>query len=165
MVHKVCNTKLHKCTLKKENQPEKRSFGKKMTKGKKVGPNDAHRGGVHHKKGIDQARSGTKKPVCRIYAHGVRRVAHSPPPRSHLIVQCGDAKAQDPPSPQLVHFMCPSKFQQRGSSTCLIDAFCSAMDEFGCGCLVEELRVNPLSNQISAANKNIWGDFVRLINI
>jgi hypothetical protein len=57
----------------------------------------------------------------------------------------GDAKAQDPPSPQLVHFMRPSKFQQRGSSTCLIDAFFSAMDEFGCGHLVEELRVNPLA--------------------
>jgi hypothetical protein len=77
----------------------------------------------------------------------------------------GDAIAQDPPSPQLVHFMHPSKFQQRGSSTCLIDAFCSAIDEFGCGRLVEELQVNPLSNQISAANKNIWGDFVRPINL
>jgi hypothetical protein len=46
-----------------------------MTKGKKVGPNDAH-GGVRHKKEINQARSGSKKPVCRIYALGVRRVAH-----------------------------------------------------------------------------------------
>jgi hypothetical protein len=38
------------------------------------------------------------------------------------------------------------------------------MHEFGCVCLVEELRVNPLSNQVSAAaNNNIWGDFVRLV--
>jgi hypothetical protein len=46
-----------------------------MTEGKKVGPNDAH-GGVRHKKKTNQARSGSKSPVCRIYAHGVRRVAH-----------------------------------------------------------------------------------------
>jgi hypothetical protein len=76
-----------------------------------------------------------------------------------------DTKTQDPPSPQLVHCIRPYKFLQRGSSTCLIDAFCSAMDEFGCGRLVEELRVHPLSNQVSAANKIIWGDFLRLINL
>jgi hypothetical protein len=33
---------------------------------------------VRHKKGIDHARSGTKKPVCRIYAQGLRRMAHTP---------------------------------------------------------------------------------------
>ena len=77
----------------------------------------------------------------------------------------GDAKNHVLPSPQLVHFMRASKYQQRGSSTCLIDAFCSAMHEFGCVRLVEELRANPLSNQVSAANKNIWGDFVRLVNL
>jgi hypothetical protein len=49
---------------------------RKMTKGKKVGPNDAH-GGCVTKKVTDQARSGSKKPVCRIYAHGIRRVAHT----------------------------------------------------------------------------------------
>jgi hypothetical protein len=42
--------KLHKCTMKKENQSEKRSFGKKKTKGEKVGPIDAH-GGCVTKKG------------------------------------------------------------------------------------------------------------------
>jgi hypothetical protein len=44
-----------------------------MTKAEKVGPIDAH-GGVRHKKGMNQARSESKSPVCRLYAHGVRRV-------------------------------------------------------------------------------------------
>jgi hypothetical protein len=30
---------------------------------------------------------------------------------------------------------------------------------------VEELRKNPLRNEVSAANKNIWGDLVRLMNL
>jgi hypothetical protein len=46
-----------------------------MTKGEKVGPIDAH-GGVRHKKGMNQARSESKSPVWRLYAHGVRRVVH-----------------------------------------------------------------------------------------
>jgi hypothetical protein len=84
---------------------------------------------------------------------------------SLIPVPPGDAKAQELPSPELVHFMRPSKFQQRVSPTCLLDAFCSAMHEFGCGRLVEELRVHPLSSQVSAANKNTWSDFVRLVNL
>jgi hypothetical protein len=35
--------KVHKCTLKKENQSEKRSFGKKNDLREKVGPIDAQR--------------------------------------------------------------------------------------------------------------------------
>jgi hypothetical protein len=42
--------KLHKCTIKGENQREKRSFGKKNKQGEKVGPIDAH-GGCVTKKG------------------------------------------------------------------------------------------------------------------
>ena len=37
-----------------------------------------HTGGAHHKKGMDRARSGTKNPVCRIYAHGVQGGALGP---------------------------------------------------------------------------------------
>jgi hypothetical protein len=77
----------------------------------------------------------------------------------------GDAKEQDVPSDELVYFMRATKFLQKGASTCLLDAFCSAMHEFGCVRQVEELRKNPLRNEVSAANKNIWGDLVRLVNL
>jgi hypothetical protein len=42
-----------------------------------------HMGGASQK-GIDQARRGSKKPVCLIYAHGVCRVAHRGAPEEHL---------------------------------------------------------------------------------
>jgi hypothetical protein len=51
-----------------------------MTKGEKVGPIDAH-GGVRQKKGMNQTWSESKSPVCRLYAHGVRRVVHKAPPQ------------------------------------------------------------------------------------
>jgi hypothetical protein len=38
-----------------------------------------HTGGASQKRDGSGA-SGSKRPVCRIYAHGVRRVAHRPPP-------------------------------------------------------------------------------------
>ncbi len=67
----------------------------------------------------------------------------------------GDAKEQDLPHNELVYFMRATKYLQKGASTCLLDAFCSAMHEFGCVRQVEELRKNPLRNEVSAANKNI----------
>jgi hypothetical protein len=41
---------------------------------------DDNEGSIQSNKDSKQARSRTKKPVCRIYAHGVRRVAHRAPP-------------------------------------------------------------------------------------
>jgi hypothetical protein len=77
----------------------------------------------------------------------------------------GDGKEQEVHWDRLVYFMRSTKFPQKGASTCLMDAFCSAMHEFGCVCQVKELQKNPLCNKVSAANKNIWGDFVRLVNL
>jgi hypothetical protein len=73
--------------MKEENQSEKRSFGKKKTKGEKVGPIDAH-GGVRHKKGMNQARSESKSPVCVCAHTAYVGWCTGGAPRSHLIVQC-----------------------------------------------------------------------------
>jgi hypothetical protein len=51
-----------------------------MIEGEKVGPIDAQ-GGVRHKKGMNQAQSESKSPVCRLYAQGVRRVVHRGAPQ------------------------------------------------------------------------------------
>jgi hypothetical protein len=77
----------------------------------------------------------------------------------------GDAKEQDLPRNELIYFMCATKFLQKGASTCLLDASCSAMHEFGCVRQIEQLRKNPLGNRVSAANQNIWSDLVGLVNV
>jgi hypothetical protein len=72
---------------------------RKKKKGGKVGPIYAH-GGVRHKKGINQARSETKSPVC-VYTHTAYvGWCIGGPPRSHLIVQCNVDQAALP-SPKL----------------------------------------------------------------
>jgi hypothetical protein len=58
---------IHKCTLKKETNWKRGHLERKMTEGKKVGPNDAH-GGCVTKKGW--IRSGVEqKSQCATYTH------------------------------------------------------------------------------------------------
>jgi hypothetical protein len=66
--------------MKNETEQKRGHLVRKMTLEKKETANDAH-GGVRHKKGMNQAQSGSKSPVCRLYAHGVRRVVHRGPPQ------------------------------------------------------------------------------------
>ena len=66
--------------MKNETEQKRGHLVRKMTLEKKETANDAH-GGVRHKKGMNQARSGSKSPVCRLYAHGVRRVVHRGAPQ------------------------------------------------------------------------------------
>jgi hypothetical protein len=94
----------------------------------------------------DQAISGTKAD---------RKLIPVPP---------GDSHTQDYPDHSLVQISRPSKYQQQNESTCLIDSFCSAMYEFGCVDQVTALRADPKSGDVSAGNKNIWTDFVCLVN-
>jgi hypothetical protein len=60
--------------------------------------------------------------------------------------------------------MRPSVFQQEDNSTCLVDAFCSAAHAFGCVFETSELRKKEQKSSLSAANKDLWGDFANLVN-
>ena len=68
------------------------------------------------------------------------------------------------PAPGLMMYLRPARFQQKDNSTCLVDAFCSAMYDFGCTTAVADLRLHNDTAALSAANKNIWGDFANLVN-
>jgi hypothetical protein len=95
----------------------------------------------------DQAVGGTRSS---------RKLVEIPP---------GDSKPDDQqPPPYLMLYMRPAKFQQKENSTCLVDAFSSAMEAFGCHDPVVELRKQEEKAALSAANKNIWGDFANLVN-
>ncbi len=73
--------------MKNETEQKRGHLVRKMTLEKKETANDAH-GGVRHKKGMNQARSETKSPVC-VYTHTAYvGWCTGGPPRSHLIVQC-----------------------------------------------------------------------------
>ena len=76
----------------------------------------------------------------------------------------GDPKEHDEPVHDLLWHMRPVKFQQKEFSTCLVDAFCSAMHDFGCESEVVALRTNLEFSRLCAGNKNIWGDFANLVN-
>jgi hypothetical protein len=73
------------------------------------------------------------------------------------------------PPDHLVEYMRESKFQQGKNTTCLFDAFCSAMHMFGCDAQVDSLRT-AVSNKttpgklLSQANVLVWGDFNMLVN-
>ena len=82
--------------------------------------------------------------------------------RKLIPVPPGDSLEQDRPQPHLVLQMRPTKYQQRNLSTCLLDAFCSAMFEFGCVNPVKALRDDPASGDIYPGNKDIWRDFIKL---
>jgi hypothetical protein len=68
--------KLHKCTLKKETDRKRGHLERKMTEGKKVGPNDAHMGCVtkRDRSGAEWIKKGS--------------VPHIRTQRTYLIVQC-----------------------------------------------------------------------------
>jgi hypothetical protein len=77
----------------------------------------------------------------------------------------GDPRPQDEqPAPYLLLYMRPSVFQQKDNSTCLVDAFCSAAHAFGCVFETSELRKKEQKSSLSAANKDLWGDFANLVN-
>ena len=86
--------------------------------------------------------------------------------RAHRLVEIppGDPKQQEQPTPDLLWHMCPIKYLQREFSTCLLDAFCSAMHDFGCMLVVVALRPYLKSEWLSAGNKNVWGDFSNQVN-
>ena len=84
--------------------------------------------------------------------------------RALIPVPPGDAKQQDKPADCLVLFLRPCKYQQKQHSTCLIDAFCSAIIAFGCSAEVIALREDPECQMLSAACKNIWDVFGKLVN-
>jgi hypothetical protein len=84
--------------------------------------------------------------------------------RALIPVPPGDAKQQDKPDECLVFFLRPCKYQQKQKSTCLIDAFCSAIVAFGCLSQVKALREDPECQLVSAACKNIWDVFGKLVN-
>ena len=84
--------------------------------------------------------------------------------RKLIPVPPGDPHVHDLPNQHLVLEGRPTKYQQRNETTCLIDAFCSAMYEFGCVHPVEKLRADPKSAVVSAGNQNIWRDFIQLVN-
>jgi hypothetical protein len=75
----------------------------------------------------------------------------------------GDSKKQDKPDDSSVYFFRSCVYQQKGNSTCLIDAFCSAAVEFGCSRCVHQLRESMKQNIVNAGLKNIWGRFVDLV--
>jgi hypothetical protein len=73
------------------------------------------------------------------------------------------------PPKHLLEYMRRSKFQQGENSTCLFDAFCSAMYIFGCVPQVDNLRAAVSSETIpgqslSQANILVWGDFNMRVN-
>ena len=84
--------------------------------------------------------------------------------RALIPVPPGDTKQQDKPDECLVFFLRPCKYQQKKKSTCLIDAFCSAIVAFGCSLQVKALREDPDCQLVSAACLNIWDVFGKLVN-
>jgi hypothetical protein len=92
---------------------------------------------------------------------GVRGTSNS---RKLVKIPPGDSTVRGQPDDTLLFYMRLSKYQQKDKSTCLIDAFCSAIHEFGCMRQVEELRLHQDSHNLSEANKNLWGSFVTLVN-
>jgi hypothetical protein len=85
-----------------------------------------------------------------------RRLISIPPGSSRLT-------ANRPPN-ELLKFTKTSKYQQGQNSTCLFDAFCSAMHEFGCVQQVKTLRATPGSSSFNQSNRFVWKDFNQMVN-
>jgi hypothetical protein len=73
-----------------------------------------------------------------------------------------DSKAIPPSS--LIHYMRRCKFQQGRSTRCLMDAFCSAMFDFGAMNQVMQIRKAPDFHCINQSNSTFWVNFVNLVN-
>jgi hypothetical protein len=74
-------------------------------------------------------------------------------------------RAKTIPPLSLIHYMHWCKYQQGHSTTCLMDAFCSAMIfAFGGITQVVQLRIAPGANVINPTSSTFWMDFGNVVN-
>jgi hypothetical protein len=99
--------------------------------------------------------------LTEIKEQGVKGSCHA---CKFIPIPPGKSKTGALPPNELLHFMRRCKFQQGSNSTCLLDAFCSAMHDFGCTQQVYLLQTNQEAGGISQASKNAWSTFCRLSN-
>jgi hypothetical protein len=76
----------------------------------------------------------------------------------------GAATTKTIPASSLIHYMRRCKYQQGSKTTCLMDAYCSAMFDFGCMTQVMKLRTAPGVGDINQTSSTFWMDFGNLVN-